>query len=258
MILLSFDIEEFDTPFEYGVKIPFNEQMNISVKGTERILSVLRTHNVKATFFCTATFALHSPETVERMVAEGHEVASHGYEHGSFHVADLKKSKTVLEELTGAPVNGYRMARMMPVDNAEIVHAGYRYNSSLNPTFLPGRYSNLAEPRTWFFQESLLQIPASVTPLLRIPLFWLSFHNFPFCLYRWLAFRTLRKDGYLNIYFHPWEFAELREMKHLKLPFIITNQSGELLISKLERLICLLKKKGELFGTFSAFAANLS
>jgi len=56
----------------------------------------------------------------------GHEIASHGFYHSSFETADLRKSKEALEELTGQPVNGFRMARMMPVEEEEIHKAGYR------------------------------------------------------------------------------------------------------------------------------------
>ena len=40
MILLSFDIEEFDAPLEHGVELPFEEQMRTSVEGTRKILNV--------------------------------------------------------------------------------------------------------------------------------------------------------------------------------------------------------------------------
>ena len=62
---------------------------------------------------------------------------------------------------------------MFAVDNAAIARAGYRYNSSLNPAFIPGRYMHLDSPRTWFMADGVMQIPASVSPLLRVPLFWL-------------------------------------------------------------------------------------
>ena len=52
-------------------------------------------------------------------------------------------------------------------------------------------------------------MPASVTPLLRLPLFWLSFKNLPGWLIRPASAWTLRADGYLVLYFHPWEFADL-------------------------------------------------
>ena len=51
MILLSFDIEEFDMPFEYGKSIDFKDQISISIKGTIAILDLLAKHNIKATFF---------------------------------------------------------------------------------------------------------------------------------------------------------------------------------------------------------------
>ena len=51
MILLSFDIEEFDMPFEYGKEITFENQIAVSARGTAIILDLLKKHNVKATFF---------------------------------------------------------------------------------------------------------------------------------------------------------------------------------------------------------------
>lgn len=137
MILLSFDIEEFDAPLEHGVELPFEEQMRTSVEGTRKILACLARHRVKATFFCTANFALHAKDLILDIQKGGHEIASHGFYHSSFETADLRKSKEALEELTGQPVNGFRMARMMPVEEEEIHKAGYLYNSSLNRLVFP-------------------------------------------------------------------------------------------------------------------------
>lgn len=253
MILLSFDIEEFDVPMEHGVDLPLEEQIRISTIGTHRILDCLKSNHVRATFFCTANFALHSAEVMQRIMSEGHEVASHGYNHSTFEVADLKKSKDMLEELTGKKIRGYRQARMMPVSETEIYHAGYEYNSSLNPTFIPGRYMNLSTPRTYFMKENVLQIPASVTPWVRFPLFWLSCHNLPVGLYHWLCRRTLRHDGYIVTYFHPWEFYPLAEHPELKMPFIIRNNSGEEMVKRLDGWIKYFKKSGTRFITYSEF-----
>ncbi len=253
MILLSFDIEEFDVPLEHGVNLSMEEQIRISVEGTHRILDCLKSNQVKATFFCTANFAVRAPEVIERILSEGHEVASHGYFHSTFDVGDLKKSKERLEELTGMKIRGYRQARMMPVPESEIYKAGYEYNSSLNPTFIPGRYMNLSAPRTCFMKEKVLQIPASVTPFLRFPLFWLSCHNLPTSLYRWLCRRTRAHDGYLVVYFHPWEFYPLNEHPELKLPFIIRNGSGEEMVRRLDKFIHSFKQKERRFLTLAEF-----
>ena len=253
MILLSFDIEEFDTPLEHGCQLPFEEQMNISKEGTSQILKILRKHQAKATFFCTANFAQHAPELIREMLEDGHEVASHGYYHTTFEVADLKKSKEALEEIIQRPVTGYRMARMMPVEEKEIYNAGYKYNSSLNPTFIPGRYNNFGKPRTYFYKENVLQIPASVTPFFRFPLFWLSYHNLPANIYRWLASWTLRKDKYIVIYFHPWEFYPLAKHPEYKIPFIIRRNCGDNMVNRLEALICYFRDKGVAFGRLMDF-----
>ena len=75
----------------------------------------------------------------------------------------------------------------------EIFLAGYTYNSSINPTYLPGRYNNFDKPRTYYKQDGVWQIPASVSPLIRFPLFWLSFHNLPLWIYKLLANWTYKK-----------------------------------------------------------------
>ena len=75
-------------------------------------------------------------------------------------------------------------------------------------------------------KAGVLQLPASVTPIVRFPLFWLAYHNLPASLYRKLALWTWKEDGYFLTYFHPWEFTSLSDRKELKLPFIMTNHSG--------------------------------
>ena len=243
-ILLSFDIEEFEMPREYGDPIPFDLQMEVSRKGTEHILDLMAKHNVKATFYTTANFAQHAEDIVHRIVNEGHELASHGYVHHHFEPEHLKMSKDVLEEIGKVKVHGYRMARMAPVPEEEVYKAGYIYNSSINPTLLPGRYNKLNEPRTYFMREGVLQLPASVTPLVRFPLFWISFHNLPVWLYCRLANRALRKDGYLNTYFHPWEFMDIGPKKKYNFPFYVTRNTDTKMIERLGRFIEWGKRKG--------------
>lgn len=242
-ILLSFDIEEFDMPFEYQREISFDEQMNISKKGTIIILDLLKKHNIKATFFSTATFALNAKELIERLVNEGHELASHGYYHSNFSDEDYQKSKDVLEEISGEKIVGFRMARMQPVKDDLLENANYTYNSSINPTWLPGRYNNLRISRTYFKTNQLWQLPASVVPLIRFPLFWLSFHNLPLFLYNFLAKITLKKDNYLNIYFHPWEFTDLNQPEKYNFPRYVSRNTDGKMTDRLEKFIVYFKKR---------------
>jgi peptidoglycan/xylan/chitin deacetylase (PgdA/CDA1 family) len=257
VILLSFDIEEFDMPFEYGKTITFEDQINISITGTHAILDLLKKYNFKATFFSTVIFAENAPEVMQRIKTEGHELASHSYYHSKFEVKDLFSSKQKLEEIFNAPVYGFRMPRMMPVDEKEIANAGYVYNSSINPTFLPGRYNNLHISRTYFNKEGVLQLPASVSPWLRIPLFWLSFHNFPLWLYQNLASNAIKRDGYLNIYFHPWEFTELNNKERFGFPGYVSKNSGHKMVERMDEFLSWMNNKGYPNSTIYEFVKDL-
>jgi peptidoglycan/xylan/chitin deacetylase (PgdA/CDA1 family) len=240
-ILLSFDLEEFDIPEEYGQVVPENEKLKVTTKGLETVLNLLEKLDLKATFYTTAFFAEANKELVKE-ISEKHEVASHGFYHSAFKTEDILNSKLSLEKITGKPVKGFRMARLGPLDESLLIKSGYIYNSSLNPTFLPGRYNNLTKPRRPFISNGIVNLPVSVSPFFRIPLFWLSLKNFPFALYLKLALRTLHHDSYLNLYFHPWEFTNISTYK---LPSYIKKMSGEAMTNRLKKLLIVLKEQGE-------------
>lgn len=252
---MSFDTEEFDVPRENGVPWDtLTAGMEVSKYGTNIILDILRANAVHATFFCTGNFAMQAPEVIRRIVDEGHEVACHGVDHWEPKPTDVQKSKEIVERVSGQRVLGYRQPRMYEVDDCEIEKQGYLYNSSLNPAFIPGHYMHWDLPRTCFFRGEVLQIPSSVTPWFRIPLFWLALHNFPEWLYFWLVKRVLKKDGYFATYFHPWEFYPLKQHPEFKTKWIVRNHCGDLLAQRLDRLIRRLKREGEVFGTYGEFA----
>jgi len=240
-ILLTFDVEEFDLPLEYGIPITGEEQMDIGKKGLDALNEILENQNIQCTLFTTANFAKHFPAAILQL-SKSHEIASHTFYHSSFRKEDLKNSRLVLENITSKNIYGLRMPRMKRIDVSWLKEAGYRYDSSVNPTWIPGKYNNLSLPRSLYHQKEIIEIPVSVSPNFRIPLFWLSFKNFPYTYYKKIAIQCLRKDGYLCIYFHPWEFIDL---KQYKIPAMIKRKSGNELTVKLNRLISDLKNEGD-------------
>ncbi len=253
LVLLSFDLEEFDIPEEYGQSIDESTKFKVSLEGLEAVLKLLDRLNVKATFFITANFAIHHPSKIIE-ISRKHEIASHGFYHASFCVEDLTRSKQALEEITNQEVIGFRMARLQPVDDRAIQFAGYQYNSSMNPTYLPGRYNNFFKKRIPYYSNQLLNVPVSVTPLIRFPLFWLSFKNLPMPIYKFASKITLDWDAYLNLYFHPWEFTSLRGYQ---LPGYIKKRSGQEMLDRLENYLMWIKPLGT-FATFSQFQDSLN
>ena len=245
-VFLSFDVEEFDMPLEYQYAISVDDQMRVGIKGLEAIQPIL--DKAPATLFTTANFANHFQEQI-RLLSDKHEIASHTFYHTDYETADLIKSRLRLEEITGKKITGLRMPRMRPVLMKDVLEAGYKYDSSINPTWLPGRYNNFHLPRTAYKEEGIIRIPASVSPGIRIPLFWLSFKNMPFAVYKQLCLQTLAKDGYLCLYFHPWEFTSI---KPYGLPGYTRRWCGPKLVERLMQLVNDLSNEAD-FETMNQF-----
>jgi peptidoglycan/xylan/chitin deacetylase (PgdA/CDA1 family) len=256
---LSFDVEPFDIPLEYGHQISVDRQYEIGRRGLRRVMALLEEVEARATFFITAEFALRFPDMVRQIAASqlGHEIASHGYTHGDLEPGHLELSRKTLEDISGRPVVGFRRARMAETDPAAIAAAGYLYNASENPIWLPGRYNHFFSPRKPRLVQTsagkLVQIPASATPVLRIPLFWLAFKNLPIRLIWPATSRVLKADRSMNTYFHPWEFMKLNGFG---LPRIVRRIDGARMIRRVGYYALWLSLFAE-FGTYAELAERV-
>ncbi|WP_149243605.1 polysaccharide deacetylase family protein [Dyadobacter sp. 32] len=251
-VMLTFDLEEFDIPEEFNQNIPEADQMQVTLLGLEGVLQVLNQHNIPATFFVTGNFADKHPALI-RHLSQKHEIASHALFHSharTFRESDIIHSRRILEAVTGQVVHGFRMPRLKPVDKSLLQKWGFRYDSSINPTWLPGRYNMLGQSADPHVMEGLIELPCSTTPWLRLPLFWLSFKNLPLSIYLWLSWVTLKKRGNLTLYFHPWEFADLSSYK---LPPYVKCPDSQKLTTKFENFILKLKGQNVDFVTCNSF-----
>ncbi len=233
-VLLSFDVEEFDTPLHHGIQLSMDEQMKVGQEGLLNLLKVLTScGSPPSTFYTTANFALTFPDTIKD-ISRQHEIASHAYYHSGFKTEHVKQSKDTLESIIGQRIYGYRMPNMGNFDKSLIGEAGYLYDSSIHPTWLPGRYNHVQYPIRAFRWNDFTELPASVVPYCRFPLFWLSFKNLPLGLYIKLCEITLNHTGFINLYLHPWEFADLTKYP---IPSYIKNPNGEFLMNKFKLFI---------------------
>lgn len=189
---------------------------------TGRILDLLDRAGVKATFFTLGWVADRHPTVVRRIVAAGHELASHGYWHrrvstqsAAEFAEDIRHAKQVLEDVGGQPIRGYR-APTFSITRAtpwafEILEAeGHRYSSSLFPV-RHDLYGDPDAPRDAFRpgKGALWEIPMTTVRLFG--------RNFPcagggyFRLMPYGAFRALLRRFHAAeerpgmFYLHPWE-----------------------------------------------------
>jgi polysaccharide deacetylase family protein (PEP-CTERM system associated) len=116
-----------------------------TVRNTEKLLALLGERSVKGTFFVLGWTAQKHPDLVRRIAAEGHEIASHGFQHEliyrqdpeSFRI-DVRRTRRLLQDLSGQDVVGYRAPSYTIVSRTLwalpiLLEEGYRYDSSIFP-----------------------------------------------------------------------------------------------------------------------------
>ncbi|MBI3922711.1 MAG: polysaccharide deacetylase family protein [Armatimonadetes bacterium] len=218
MLCLTFDIEERFHAHLTSAGVQPRWELHDRVASC---IDWLASMNRRATFFIVGEFAERHPHLVRRAVEAGCEVGSHTYSHLKIDshnakqcLADIKRSKELLEEITGLPVSGFRA----PTWTARLedrwlwdylVELGFLYDSSLFPFPTP-LYGSLRNPThsAWIFPR-LLEIPPAVFRWgsFRIPYAGgFYFRLYPLALTRLLLSRELKAGKSPVLYFHPWDF----------------------------------------------------
>ncbi|MFH0936535.1 MAG: polysaccharide deacetylase family protein [Candidatus Woesearchaeota archaeon] len=234
-ICLTFDIEEFDLVNNK------NDQFNLSYIGTLNILRLLNKNNIRSTFFITSTFAEKYPSLIKE-ISKKHEIANHGYSHehnykkmDSQQALDfIKKSKFIIEKIIGKKIYGFRAPGLFAPKYKVIKESGHEYDSSLHPTFGFFHYNNFFKKRKIYVEEGIKIIPVSVTPLIRAPLFWFAFKNFGLTYIKTCTKFCFIDQNYVNMYFHSWEFSDLKKQK---INYFYKRNSGLILEKKLNKYI---------------------
>lgn len=201
-------------------------------KSVQRLLQLLEQYDVRATFFCLGWMAERVPELVRQCQQAGHEIASHGYGHVLAHkvgprafLEDIRRSKKILEDITGQEVIGFRSPGFsVRADNQwvfdVVFEAGYTYDASVFPAHHGHgglRHAN-PHPHTIQTREGLLvEIPVSTVKLLgrRMCFFGGGYLRIsPLALIRWGVGRLQHKGQPLIVYVHPREI----DPNHPRLP----------------------------------------
>lgn len=223
---MTIDVEDYFQVSAFAASIPREDWPTIRCRvehNIARVLDLLEDAGVHATFFTLGWIAQRYPAMVRRIVASGHELASHGYAHlrasdqtPAEFALDVSTSKNLLEQISGQRVSGYRApsfsigaGNLWALDT--LLSAGYRYSSSIYP-IRHDHYGMPDAPRFPFYPngaQGLLELPISTVRLLRrnLPAGGGGyFRLFPYALSRSLLRRINFHDGHAGIfYFHPWE-----------------------------------------------------
>ena len=220
------DVEEYFqvSAFEPYVSRASWEKLDSRVHvGVERLLDLLSRFGHRATFFVLGCVAARRPDVVRAIAGAGHEVASHGWDHrrvttldAEAFSADVRWSKAYLEDLTGAPVLGYRAPSYSIVPGREwaldaLIEAGYRYDSSLFPVARRG-YGYPGMPRVphWLDRQGgkLYEVPPTTMRAFGLTLpvgGGAYFRLFPYAVVRAALNQAAARGAAGTFYLHPWE-----------------------------------------------------
>ncbi len=190
-------------------------------RNTTRMLEILYLCNAHATFFVLGWVAEKCPQLVRAIAAAGHEVASHGYGHEHVYSlrpsefrADVLRSKTYLEDLTGKPVRGYRAPSFSITEWAVSIlqEVGFEYDSSVVPTVAHDRYGRLngmdAGKPIVLLRDGFYEVCISCLPLGKRGIPWGGggyFRLVPYTLWQQGVRAILRSGIPYVFYIHPWE-----------------------------------------------------
>jgi peptidoglycan/xylan/chitin deacetylase (PgdA/CDA1 family) len=211
-------VEEFDWRLGGGRPLPSAEQIGITAKGLRTLLPIHDRHGVRATFFVTGVFAQAEPELLSDLAQSGHEVAVHGLAHRDDYanleptvaIERLKRAKQLVEAASGQRAVGMRTPRLRSCLAFVVRDAGFSYDASPHPTWIPHRYFGLHFKRSPWQREGVTKVPISVLPGLRMPVSWMWFQVAGPRLGLLGARLALYGAPYLHLYFHPWEAVSLR------------------------------------------------
>lgn len=260
---LSVDVEDYFQVEALARVVDRSEWDGMSSRverNVDRLLALFAATKVKATFFTLGWVAERHPAMVRRIVAQGHELASHGFGHhradgqtrDEFR-ADVRRSKALLEDLGQVPVTGYRAATFsIGARNLwafeVLAEEGFAYSSSLYP-IAHDLYGMPDAPRAPFqpANADILEIPLSTVRRLgrnwpcagggyfRLLPYWLSRAN--------IRSLNAAEDRPAVFYMHPWEIDPAQP-----------HQPGLSLKSRFRHYLNLTRMEGRLARLVADFA----
>jgi polysaccharide deacetylase family protein (PEP-CTERM system associated) len=235
--LASFDIEDWFHAENIKPSLPTNDWSLLDSRverNTHELLDILAEAQARSTFFVLGWVARRHPGLVRRIVAEGHEVASHTDAHRRFYdlsrselVADLARARDTLEQLTGRRVLGVRAPAFTITDEGLdcLAEANYWYDSSYHAFGMHDRYGRLTTPvdpeqSVVEVRAGLLELPMTRLRWGPVTLPWAGggyFRVIPYGLYRRGVAHRLARRAWFMFYFHPWEL-DVDEVPPASLP----------------------------------------
>jgi polysaccharide deacetylase family protein (PEP-CTERM system associated) len=224
--VFSVDVEDWfhilDVPNAPQIEM-WNELPSRVEQNFRQLLELFDETGARVTCFFLGWIAERFPQLVREAVAAGHEIASHGYAHRLTYTVtrdefaqDARRSRSMLEDLAGVPVIGYRTAGFSATERTpwffdELIAAGYRYDSSVFPARRDHGGNPRAEHRPHVVRAdkgALVEMPVSVASICGAQTCFFGggyLRLFPYSIVRRMSRVVLAEGRPVIFYIHPRE-----------------------------------------------------
>jgi polysaccharide deacetylase family protein (PEP-CTERM system associated) len=192
-------------------------------QSTERILALFEKHKTRATFFVLGWVAERLPELIRKIEAQGHEIASHGYNHlllteitPQEFEADIVKALEVLDKcgVKTRPI-GFRAPSFTVVEKTKpwalpiLEKYNFKYDSSVFPIGFHPDYGVPNAPLVPYkITDALYEFPMSCVEMFgrRFPFGGGGyFRLFPYAYTKYCIGKVNNEGRTTVFYLHPWE-----------------------------------------------------
>jgi peptidoglycan/xylan/chitin deacetylase (PgdA/CDA1 family) len=237
-VCVTADIEQFsDAITKYGHSHGGSHSPD-DYHALRTLLDIFCEEDIPSTLFVLGAYAESSPSILDLLGENGHEIASHGYTH-----LDLRSlSPNALEnELSRcnhlfsargfrAPYYGFNTLMV------KYLEPYFVYDSSQIPVRSASKMDTFLN--VYMLSKSLMEIPISTVGI--VPLTSMVLRMCPLSLAQMIALYVLKRDGYLVINFHPWEFSPLPP--EIPVPFYVTKNTGRTFTRKVKAYLKFLRE----------------
>jgi polysaccharide deacetylase family protein (PEP-CTERM system associated) len=225
---LSVDLEDYFQVESFASQIPRDRWPSFVSRvrsNTVRVLELLERNRCLATFFVLGWVAEREPALIREIAQAGHEMACHGHLHRPLYQLspeefrdDLRRSRGVIEDVSGAKVSGFRAPTFSITEKSLwalniLAEEGFEYDSSIFP-IRHDRYGIPDAPR-WIHKRmlesgrSIWEFPPSTVRIGRVNVPFGGggyLRLLPMFFTRWALETTHRRERQsVMVYFHPWE-----------------------------------------------------
>jgi uncharacterized protein YaaR (DUF327 family) len=238
MILLTFNIVNFEAGTKNSIVISDDERLKITESNTKAILRILDLHDIKASFFVEISIAEKLQNLLKAISAQGHEIAFYNKDSSLEKIDQVKKT---IQEFLEKQIKGIRQK-----DNQfsleELKSIGFNYISNIDHADILFAFKRLKRTSEIIEDNGLSIVPESISPYSQLPYNDFVFQILPMQYYQNMVFETLKNDDLVLIYLESWQFTDLNKYQ-FKVPFYRRFYLGKKMEDKLEAFLSWINEK---------------